>query len=74
MEKRHRAKLNQAYGSLIRAKKVVCLDIPDEYDFMAPALIELLERKVSQHLGHGSRPLGAAIANGRAASGSLWLV
>jgi predicted protein tyrosine phosphatase len=31
-------------------KRVVCLDIPDDYDFMDPALVRLLEAKVPRYL------------------------
>jgi len=29
---------------------VVCLDIPDRYDFMDPELIEQLERKMARYI------------------------
>jgi len=29
---------------------VVCLDIPDDYDFMQSELVELLKKKVIPHL------------------------
>jgi predicted protein tyrosine phosphatase len=29
---------------------VICLDIPDEYQFMDPELVRILERKVLPHL------------------------
>jgi predicted protein tyrosine phosphatase len=32
---------------------VICLDIPDNYKFMDPALVQLLERKVSPFLPRG---------------------
>jgi predicted protein tyrosine phosphatase len=50
MERAHRAKLKQRFSQLLREKKVICLDIPDNYEFMQPALIALLTRKVSAHL------------------------
>ncbi len=30
----------------MNGKRVICLDIPDDYDYMDPALVELLKRKV----------------------------
>jgi predicted protein tyrosine phosphatase len=30
---------------------VICLDIPDEYEYMEPALVELLKKKVLPLLG-----------------------
>lgn len=29
---------------------MICLDIPDDYDFMQPELVRLLEIKVGRHL------------------------
>lgn len=49
MEKTHRAKLQQKFRKELKAR-VVCLDIPDNYAFMDPALIALLEERVPKHL------------------------
>jgi predicted protein tyrosine phosphatase len=45
MESSHRRRLQARYGALLRGKRVVCLDIPDRYDFMQPELVELLLKK-----------------------------
>ena len=45
MEASHRRRLRSRYGSRLRGKRVVCLDIPDRYDFMQTELVELLLRK-----------------------------
>lgn len=50
MEKVHRSKLTQKFRAYLNRKRVVCLDIPDEYAFMDPALVALLKAKVSKHL------------------------
>lgn len=50
MEKSHRRKLARQFGRLVTAR-VVCLDIPDDHDFMAPALVGLLRARVPRHLG-----------------------
>jgi predicted protein tyrosine phosphatase len=50
MEKAHRAKLNRRFGSRLKGKKLVCLDIPDEYRYMQPELVALLEARVIPHL------------------------
>ena len=34
----------------LRGKRVVCLDIPDDYAFMQPELVALLEKRVGPHL------------------------
>ncbi|BDU22168.1 low molecular weight protein tyrosine phosphatase family protein [Dyella sp. GSA-30] len=46
MEKIHRSKLSKKFERDLKGKRVVCLDIPDDYDFMEPALIQVLKRKV----------------------------
>lgn len=50
MERRHRGRLSAAFGTYLRGKRVVCLDIPDDYDLMDPALVRLLEARVPRHL------------------------
>ena len=50
MEKIHRSRLNQRFAAHLKGKRVVCLDIPDEFEFMQPELIRLLKAKVSSHL------------------------
>ncbi|MEH2069514.1 MAG: low molecular weight protein tyrosine phosphatase family protein [Nostoc sp.] len=46
MEKSHKNKLSKNFQRCLRDKKIICLDIPDEYEYMEPALIELLKQKV----------------------------
>jgi predicted protein tyrosine phosphatase len=50
MEKKHRTKLQTQFRPQLRGKQVVCLNIPDSYKFMEPALVKLLERKVTPFL------------------------
>ncbi len=50
MEKSHRSKLAQRFRSSLKNKHVICLDIPDEYDYMDPELIRLLRQKISSFL------------------------
>lgn len=47
MEKVHRSKLSKRYKQYLKCKRLICLDIPDEYDYMAPDLVKLLKAKVS---------------------------
>lgn len=51
MEKSHRQKLSRKFQPFLKNKKVICLDIPDEYEYMDLALIELLKKKVLPLLG-----------------------
>ncbi len=50
MERTHRRKLSARFGRHLRGQRIVCLNIPDAYDFMAPELVRLLEARVAQHL------------------------
>ena len=50
MERAHRAKLQRRFGRHLKSARVVCLDIPDDYAFMQPELVALLEKKVRPHL------------------------
>lgn len=45
MEKHHRNFIRQKFPDIYSKKKIVCLYIPDEYDFMQPELIEVLKYK-----------------------------
>jgi predicted protein tyrosine phosphatase len=45
MEASHRRHLQARYGHLLKSRRVAVLGIPDDYDFMQPALVELLRRK-----------------------------
>jgi len=47
MEKRHRSGLLRQYRQALAGKRVICLDIADDYAYMQPELIELLQRKVA---------------------------
>lgn len=50
MEKQHKSKLAAQFKPQLQGKKVVCLNIPDNYKFMEPALVKLLESKVTPFL------------------------
>jgi len=50
MEKSHQEKIKKRYQDKLKGKKLICLNIPDEYDFMQPELIEVLNEKVPKHL------------------------
>ena len=50
MEKSHRNKVSKKFKDLLKGKKLVCLDIPDNYDRMQPELIRLLESRVAMHV------------------------
>ncbi|MEO5772526.1 MAG: low molecular weight protein tyrosine phosphatase family protein [Sphingomicrobium sp.] len=50
MEKAHRNKLQKRFKADLKEARLICLDIPDEYEFMDEALIRLLRAKVPRHL------------------------
>jgi predicted protein tyrosine phosphatase len=50
MEDSHRAKLAKKFPSALKDKRVVCLNIPDEFDYMQPDLVSMLEAKVGRYL------------------------
>lgn len=50
MEKEHRSRLSSRYNAWLGGKRVICLDIPDDYEYMDPVLVELLKRKVAPFL------------------------
>lgn len=50
MEKVHRNKLQKKYKALLNNKRIICLNIPDNYEFMDPELVRLLKLKIPQFL------------------------
>ncbi len=50
MEKSHRNKVSKKFKSLLKNKRLICLDIPDEYERMDPVLIRLLENRVLRNI------------------------
>jgi predicted protein tyrosine phosphatase len=50
MERVHRTRLTRQFSRYLKEKRVVCLDIPDEFDYMQPELVELLRIKLKPFL------------------------
>lgn len=46
MEKSHKNKITKKYRDLLKGKRVVVLDIPDNYEFMDEDLVKLLKSRV----------------------------
>lgn len=42
----HRTKLQTRFRRALKGKRVVCLNIPDKYQFMDPDLVALLQSRV----------------------------
>lgn len=50
MERTHRSKVQKRFRRDLNGKRMICLDIPDDYEFMDPDLVRLLEARMSRHL------------------------
>ena len=50
MEKKHRRILEENFPEVLDGKQVVCLQIPDEYTYMEPALIDELKAGINHHI------------------------
>lgn len=47
-----RNRLRSKFRSRLRRdQRVICLDIPDDYDYMQPELVKLLKDKAGRYLG-----------------------
>lgn len=50
MEKKHYRRIRDKFGDIICNKKIICLDIPDDYGFMDDELVDLLKCRVSEYI------------------------
>lgn len=50
MEQAHRRRLAERFKPHLKRVRVICLGIPDDYDYMQPELVQLLESKVGKFL------------------------
>ncbi len=50
MEKNQLSCLRKYYWEFLKGQRVICLDIPDDYKFMDPVLVELFERRIPKLL------------------------
>jgi predicted protein tyrosine phosphatase len=50
MEKHHRNHIRKHFPDIYKTKRIVCLYIPDEYDYMQPELVEMLKGQVEKYL------------------------
>ena len=46
MEKAHRNKLRKKYKRYLNKQRIICLDIPDEYEYMEDRLVRLLKNRL----------------------------
>jgi predicted protein tyrosine phosphatase len=50
MERVHKTRMSARFKAHLNGKRVICLGIPDDYQFMQPSLVRLLEAKVGPFL------------------------
>jgi predicted protein tyrosine phosphatase len=50
MEQKHLRRLREKHREALVGKKVICLNIPDDYHFMQPELVERLQAVVAPYL------------------------
>lgn len=50
MERAHRTKVQRRFRAILNGRRLICLDIPDEYGFMDADLVQLLEARMARHL------------------------
>jgi predicted protein tyrosine phosphatase len=53
MEQAHRNKLSKKFRAHLKSQRIICLDIPDEFEFMDPGLVRLLDAKVGPFFKRG---------------------
>ena len=50
MEKKHLKRIQTKFGKKVSHKRIICLDIPDDYEFMDDELIEILIARVAEYI------------------------
>jgi len=50
MEKKHMRRMREKFGNVLDGKKIVNLDIPDDYQYMDEELIVMLEDRVAEQI------------------------
>ena len=50
MERAQLTRLKRQFGRALRGKRIACLNVPDRFEYMEPALVRLLEPKVRRLL------------------------
>ncbi len=50
MEHKHKERLKSTFSKQLQYKKIIVLDIPDEYKYMDEELVELLKMSVEEYL------------------------
>lgn len=50
MEKKHLRRIQEKFSDIIRNKRIIVLDIPDDYKYMDEELVEILKARVSEYI------------------------
>jgi predicted protein tyrosine phosphatase len=50
MEQAHRNRLSKRFKEYVKSAHIVCLNIPDKYEYMDPILVQLLREQISRFL------------------------
>ncbi|MCG7852085.1 MAG: hypothetical protein MIO92_06150 [Methanosarcinaceae archaeon] len=50
MEKRQRNIIHKKYKDIYKSKRIVCLYIPDDYEYMDPDLVQLFKMRLPQYV------------------------
>lgn len=51
MEQYHATRIRRRFRAHLKDKRMICLDIPDDYDYMDPELVQLLHTKIDRLIG-----------------------
>ena len=50
MERWHWLFLEEEFPKALKGKRIICLHVPDEYQYMDPELVQLLRTALAQHI------------------------
>jgi len=50
MENAHKRKLRTRFREHLKNQKLICLGIPDNYEYMAPELVDIFRSRIPQFL------------------------
>jgi predicted protein tyrosine phosphatase len=59
MERRQRNIIHKRWPDLYASREIICLYVPDEYEFMEPALLRILAGKLKRYIGEPSLEIEA---------------
>ena len=51
MERGHLTKLRRRFARHLKTQRIICLGIKDEYEYIDPELVEILEKKAGPFIG-----------------------